>query len=110
MLPLPVPVLNGVRITHKELHAIHLNMRVAIHAATNERCLTGPRLLFPENGERYVLKAHKRDRDGNLLASVTVFLPWSGPPYVRRFRLIKSRDVTESLHVRVARENGYPHT
>jgi hypothetical protein len=103
MLPLPDPYLNGIRITHEELRAIHANMRVAVHAATKERCLAGPRLLFPDRGERYCLKAHKRDRDGNLLASVTVYLPWSGAPYVRRFRLVRERPVVLRVDASVAR-------
>jgi len=90
MLPLADPQLNGIRLTHRELRSLHETMREAIHSATSERCLDGPRLLFPARGESYHLEAHGRDRHGNLLASVTVCLPWSGAPYVRRVRLVAS--------------------
>src|SRR5215212_6166716 len=96
MLPLPNPVLNGVTVTHEELAAFHQNMRTAVRAATEERCLQGARLLDPERGERYILKAHGRDSHGNLLGSVTIYMPWSGAPYVRRFRLVRSSRTSTS--------------
>jgi hypothetical protein len=89
MLHLPLPILNGITVTHEELRAIHTNMRIAVFAATGARAFDGPRNLFPDRGEYYVLKAHGRDSDGSLKASVTVHMPWSGAPYVRRFRLVK---------------------
>lgn len=90
MLPLPAPQLNGVTITHEELRALHTTMREAIKAATDGEALTGPRLLIKEDGESYTLKAHGRDRDGNLLASVTIHTRSSRSPYVRKVRLIRS--------------------
>jgi len=87
MLPLPRPQLNGFTLEHAELRALHRTMREAIHTATSERALDGPRQLFPERGEGYTLRAHGRDRDGNLLASVTIRLPWSGSSYVRKVRM-----------------------
>jgi len=88
MLPLPLPQLNGVTLKHSELRALHRTMREAVRDATAERALDGPRYLFPARGEGYTLAAHGRDRHGNLLASVTIRLPWSGAPYVRRCRLV----------------------
>jgi hypothetical protein len=89
MITLPDPILNGVRLTHEELRVIHTNLRIAVFAATNERALDGPRPLIPDRGEYYELRAHGRDRDGSLKASVTVHMPWSGPPYCRRIRLVR---------------------
>lgn len=89
MLPLPEPVLNGVSLTHEELRLIHDQMRIAVWAATGEKAFDGPRWLFPERGEYYVLRAHRRDRDGNLLASVSVHMPWAEFEYVRRVRLVR---------------------
>jgi len=89
MLALPDPYLNGVRLTHPELAAIHVVMRQTIHDATREHALDGPRLLRWENGEKYTLKAHGRSREGFLLASVNVYLPWARITYTRRVRLIK---------------------
>lgn len=89
MLHLPLPILNGVTLTHEELRVLHLNMRIAVHAATGHFALDGPRLLRMASGEYYTLKAHGRDAHGNLLASVTVRLPWCGAKYVRRVRLVR---------------------
>lgn len=95
MLPLPLPTLNGWLLSHRELRKIHETMRAAIHSATAERALDGPRLLDPTRGEHYKLRALGRDREGNLLASVTIYMPWSGAPYVRRVRLVGlKQDVT----------------
>lgn len=107
---LSAPNLNGVVLTHEELRAIHENMRIAVHAATAERALDGPRLLDPRRGERYSLKAVRRDREGNLLAQVTIYLPWSGAPYVRRFRLIKKQRLNLTLSARVDKVLEHPHT
>lgn len=89
MLPLPDPVLNGVALTHEELRVIHINMRIAVFAATSQWAFDGPRPLAPTRGEGYSLRAHGRDAHGNLLASVTVRLPWAGQTYVRRIRLVR---------------------
>jgi hypothetical protein len=88
-LTLPDPILNGVPLTHEELRVIHMNMRIAVFAATSERALDGPRPLIPDRGEYYELAAHGRDRDGSLKASITVHMPWSGTPYTRRVRLVR---------------------
>jgi hypothetical protein len=98
------PELNGIGISHAELRAIHANMRIAISAATKQHCLDGPRLLSWDAGERYVLRAHKRDREGNLLASVTVSSPREGWTYTRRFRLVRSENTDATLKVKVARD------
>jgi hypothetical protein len=68
-----------------------MNMRIAVFAATSERSLDGPRPLIRDRGESYELRAHGRDRDGSLKVSITIYMPWSGPPYVRRVRLVKQR-------------------
>ncbi len=103
--------MNGIRITHEELRAIHQNMRVAIAAATREVSLTGPRLLDPSRGERYVLEAHRRDKAGNLLVSVAVYLPAHRiGPYVRRIRLIKGQPLKGMIKVEVARDPTTSHT
>lgn len=106
MLHYPNPILNGISITHEELRALHGTMRETIRAATSERCLDGPRLLFPELGERYVLNAYGRDRDGNLLASVSVYLQDGDHPYIRWARLVRSNMSDSKLKVKVARKNG----
>jgi hypothetical protein len=97
MLPLAKPVLNGIVLEHAELRALHAEMRQAIRDATSRDTLTGPRLLFPELGERYVLKAHRRDRDGNLLASVSVYTSASPKPFIRKVRLINRRKLIRGL-------------
>ena|SRR3982751_91974 len=88
-LPCPVPVLNGWKVSHAELSQLHQARRETICTATAERALDGPRLLNPAVGERCKHVCHGRDRQGNLLISITVYLPWSGSPYVRRVRLVK---------------------
>jgi hypothetical protein len=110
MLPLPAPYLNGIRLTHAELRALHQNMRIAIHASTAKYCLDGPRLLRPGAGERYELRAHKRDREGCLLASVTVLIPEAGASYVRRIRLVQWEHADVGLKVEVAREQRQMHS
>jgi hypothetical protein len=110
MLALPDPYLNGIRLTHAELRALHQNMRIAIHASTAKYCLDGPRLLRPDAGERYELRAHKRDRKGCLLASVTVLIPEAGASYVRRVRLVQWDQCDATLKVEVAREQRGTHT
>jgi hypothetical protein len=89
MIHLPEPMLNGIPLSHLELRVIHSNMRIAVHAATGAHCLDGPRLLIASRGEYYELRAHRRDRHGCLLASVTVRLPWCNVTYRRRVRLVK---------------------
>jgi CMP-N-acetylneuraminic acid synthetase len=42
-------------------------------------------------GWKAVLAVHKRDRDGSLLASVTVTAPILTKPYTRRMRLISTQ-------------------
>jgi hypothetical protein len=103
MLPLPPVILNGHHLSHEELSIIHVNMRIAIRAATLKYCLDGPRLLYPDRGERYVLSAHGRDREGNLLASITVHLPWANARYVRKVRLIRALNPIPHTKVEVAR-------
>jgi hypothetical protein len=110
MLPLPEPILNGIRISHAELRAIHVNMRIAISAATKLHCLDGPRLLSKADGEGYELKAHERDRDGCLLASVVVWSGRGGWKYTRRIRLVPVENTDLSLKVEVAREERGFHT
>jgi hypothetical protein len=110
MLPLPPPILNGIELTHAELRALHQNMRIAIHAATAQYCLDGPRLLRWDSGEGYVLKAHKRDREGRLLASVTVSSPREGWSYVRKVRLVPWGTCDLHLRVEVAREERNGHS
>ena len=110
MLPYPDPVLNGIRLTHAELRALHQNMRIAIHASTAQYCLDGPRLLNTSAGERYELRAHKRDRGGCLLASVTVLIPEAGAKYVRRVRLVPWDQCDVGLKVEVAREERRMHS
>lgn len=106
MLPLPMPVLNGITLTHEELRQLHKLMRETVRSHTASVALDGPRLLSPARGEKYVLAAHGRDRDGSLLASVTIHMPWSGPAYVRRVRLVKARSLNLDLDRRVARGSG----
>jgi hypothetical protein len=89
MIHLPEPRLNGITVSHQELRVIHCNMRIAVHAATGAHCLDGPRLLIMERGEAYELRAHRRDKHGCLLASITVRLPWCNVTYRRRVRLVK---------------------
>jgi hypothetical protein len=110
MLPLPEPILNGIRISHAELRAIHSNMRVTISAATELHCLDGPRLLSKGEGEAYELRAHERDREGCLLASVTVWSTSGGWQYTRRFRLVPVEKTDLSLKVEVARDQRGFHT
>lgn len=91
MLPLPPAYVTGHEVTHAELRSLHATMRDAVRAATKLLALDGPRLLDPARGEKWKIRAHGRDREGNLLASVTVYMPWAGAPYVRRVRLVRVR-------------------
>jgi hypothetical protein len=91
-LPLPDPILNGIRITHAELRALHQERRRAIREATSRESLFGPRLLFPDKGEDCRMRAVKRDTDGNLLAFITVRCVALQRPYVRRVRLVRDRE------------------
>jgi hypothetical protein len=63
--------------------------------------------LAPEHikwrhGWKAVLAVHKRDRDGSLLATVTVTCPILTQPYIRRMRLISTqpRSSDERLRLR----------
>jgi hypothetical protein len=89
MLPVPAPFLNGTRVEHAELRAIHEQRRSCIKAATAESALDGPRLLNPAAGETCHQTCYGRDRDGSLLLSVTVRLPWANNTYVRWLRLVQ---------------------
>jgi hypothetical protein len=110
MLPLRDPELNGIRISHAELRAMHSNMRIAISAATELHCLDGPRLLSKAEGEGYELRALERDREGCLLACVTVWSTSGGWKYTRRIRLVPVENTDLSLKVEVAREKRGFHT
>lgn len=110
MLPYPDPELNGIPVSHAELRAIHSNMRLAVSAATARHTLDGPRLLRWDEGERYELRAHRRDEDGCLLASVTVWSGREGWKYTRRFRLVPWEKTDVSLKVELARERRRPNT
>ena len=86
-LPLPDPILNGIRITHAELRALHQERRNAIADATVLESLFGPRLLFPDKGEDCRMRAVGRDTDGSLKVLITVRLVGLQQPYTRAVRL-----------------------
>jgi hypothetical protein len=90
MLPQREPELNGIRISHDELRALHAQRLLAIRSATIAYCLDGPRLLSPDLGETCSMYAHERDRDGALRASVVVQSASQGWRYARRVRLVRS--------------------
>jgi hypothetical protein len=89
MLTIPNPEHNGITLSHSELRKLHEVMRAAIREATARYCVDGPRLLRFDRGETYRFRAHSRDREGNLLASVTIYLPEHGQRYTRRVRLLR---------------------
>jgi hypothetical protein len=90
-LPLPDPILNGIRITHEELRAIHKERNLTRRDATAMESLFGPRLLFPDKGERVTHEVLQRDTDGSLKVLITVRLVGLQRPYTRRIRLVKQR-------------------
>jgi hypothetical protein len=104
MIHLPDPILNGYTITHEELRALHANMRVAVHSATKEACLDGPRLLDSRRGEYYSLRARGRDRNHDLLAEITVTIPWACYTYTRRIRLVRAERLNLFLSQTLARD------
>jgi hypothetical protein len=86
-LPLPDPILNGIRITHAELRALHQERRNTIADATVMESLFGPRLLFPDKGEDCRMRAVGRSKDGDLCVVITVRLVGLRDPYERAVRL-----------------------
>ena len=91
-LPLPDPILNGVRITHAELRALHKERRNVIADATALESLFGPRLLIPSKGEYCRMRALGRSRDGDLLVTIWCVLQGLQQPYERAVRLRRRRD------------------
>ena len=102
MLPLPLPVLNGVEVTHEE-HRACLAERVRFlrdFAQAQEVLFPYSRAHWEAADPRWWVAG--RDRDGSLLCCFTALGITNGVKrrYIRRVRLVKGR------HLRLVSELG----
>jgi len=112
MLPVPAPVINGVRLSHEELRGIHSECRRALDDATATLTIDSKPLPVPwrTEGWRYQITALGRDEQNALLIRITVRSACLPSPFVRRVRMIKRKHLPRNVSQGVARGSGHPHT
>jgi hypothetical protein len=82
---------NTIVVSHDEAEVLFSARRQALQDVADRCPFLAPEHIRWRHEWKAVLSVHKRDRDGSLLASVSVTCPILTKPYVRRMRLISTQ-------------------